>query len=775
LINSAEALIRDIAAELTGRRVENMSPQELDRWLSTCRVEAQHKPVVLTPDPKGEREIADEPSWDYTFTVATSATARPEVGFPVSWVGALPRPYPQPAAGTTDRRLEVDFVRGKTTATRTIRFTTDKSASDVVDSKTLLATALYRGHLYASETNVTLVGAPTREWVYTPPRDEAAFVIRTGVSARAGAVTILIDLSRSMTDPVNPSEPKGRSRLGEAKKGLEQLLPKLPEGTRITLAYFYGDNTVTPIVERFAPAVTLDGTNWERVYKLVRDVKEEDVKKNGESTPLALAIRKLLHKETGKPFWPSDWSGSRTLIVLTDGDDNWESVYKTDAGNYALAGLLGTDDDVHLHMVFFGLNSAEEKKLEVKAAEQFKILTQPDRFLDKERTPAVVWTGIEDAKQLADLCQRVMLPQFPFRNENDKGRLYRLEASIRGSTVTATPRLQAGVYKFWGNQLRVPQELQLRPGDRVMLDTRRDNPNAKPELFLPEYGFETASELGRPRNSTGTAATGGIRGTLPLLKLDNGSNYADLSAVMTLEPIGRRRDPSLLDVTRPRFVWFDSDYADGKPAEKGLKPCLRIENRWPLWAPAWNLTMSRWAHAGSDVKTVRHPLFTGYWLDSYPVAQASFPINLNDLPGSLARMKDKTANIGDVRVTLLDITREKDPVPGFPPGEYLTVRFKYGKPGDYIFVRPGNFKGPEQPYKLYERHVYYDEPARYTARFGPVYDTDPNKDITLDVYSIADLKELSKQASRSVEVRLPPGPLPTNGMPQELEIQPRKE
>jgi hypothetical protein len=777
LVASAESLIRTSATELTGRPVENMSPGELDRWLASCRAEAARRPVVLNLTAAREQEVADELSWEFALSLTAAAADRPAVGFPVSWLDAPGKPFPQAAPGTLGRRLERSLVDGLPQASRKVRFIAAEQPRNDVPPGSLTTSVLYRGNIYQNPTAVTLVGAPTREWIYNPPQGDACFAVRAGIGDRTGAVTILIDLSRSMTDPVNENDPKGRSRLGEAKKGLEQLLQKLPEGTKITLAYFYGDKTITQIVERFAPPVTLDGTNWEKLYKLFRDVKEDDVKKNGESTPLAGAILKVLHKDAGKPFWPSDgWSGARTLIVLTDGDDNWESVYKTDAGSYALDALLATEDDVHLHLVFFGLNTAEEKKLEEKAMAQFKVLTNRDRFLKQHRTPAELLSGIEDARRLADVCQRAMLPQFPFYNE--KGKSFRLEATIPGSTVTATPPLPAGIYDFWG--LRGSQSLQLRPGDRVMVQTHRDDVKDKPDLYLPTYAFETADKLGFPQNSAGTEATAGIRATIPELKLVNKSNDADISMVMTLEPIGARRALERLNVTRPTFVWFDAAYADGKLPDKGFIPGMRIENRiedptrkWKaLWAPAWNLTLSRWAPAGIDLQSVRHPAVTGYWLDEWPVPAASFPLNLNELTGS-SSLPEKSVSVHDSLVTLRSVTVEKFAPAGGPEGDYLTVRVKYAKPGEFVFVRPGNIKGGDQLFQLYERHVYYDSHSLYTARFGPLRDTDPNKNITLDLYSVADLKEAA--AKRAVTVRMREGALKEYGMPQELEIQPRRE
>ena len=133
-----------------------------------------------------------------------------------------------------------------------------------------------------------------------------------------------------------------------------------------------------------------------------------------------------------------------------------------------------------------------------------------------------------------------------------------------------------------------------------------------------------------------------------------------------------------------------------------------------------------------------------------------------------------TVRVRDTEVTLLSIPSiEEYGAAGLPKGQYLTIRMKYGKPGELVYLRPGNLRGTDQPFTIYEHHTYYDTQARYTARFGPI-DADTNKDITLDLHAVADLKATSEKQARSVTVRLPAGSLKTIEMPQELEVAPRK-
>jgi hypothetical protein len=792
LVSSAQALILEDAAELTGRPAENLSPGELDRWLSDCRTEAARRPIVLNLSAESDHMVTDEKSWTFGFSMTVPDKDKENVGYPVSWLNAPPLPYPQAAPDSILRRVERDFIGGKSSASRQVKFTAKdspdnkKSPVNAAEPGKLTSTALYRGHLYQQPTLVSLVGAPTREWIYTPPQGQACFAVQANRADVAGAVTILLDRTQSMNTEIELPNGVKVKRFKEAKDGLELVLKQLDRGTKVTLAYFYGDESRdNPTIKPYGPTITMDGDNWKDVHAKFIE-KETAI---GDSTPLAGAIREVLAKDNVKEFWPENFTGSRTLIVLTDGEDNWGTVIRDgkvafenkypdrkEPGEIVLNALQNTPlEDVNLHIIFFGATSKQDRKEIERAMKQFEPITLKSNLRvntdrDQLRTPGQLWDGVVDAKTLAKTCRQAMLPRFPYKNKIDGKYVEKLEASLREEFgIRPTLPLKSSSYQVEG--LREPQSVLLRPGDRLLCQARLRNEAL--ELFLPPYAYETISKANSlyPRASSGTDTVKGIYGTIPELTKVERANFVDLSLTVTLEAIGERRAENLLEVTRPIFAWFDAKYEDGKPAQY-----LSVENRSPLWAPGWNLKLDQWEPGTVNFKKSRHPIVQGYWLDVFPVPDASYPVNINDLPNSMTDLsKQLKTRVRESDVTLLEITREEYSDAKLPRGEYLTVRINYGKPGEPVIVRPGNLKGINQPYELYERHLYYDSHARYTARFGPISDNELNKKITLVLYSVAGLKDASMMNSRWLTFRFPAGDLETLTMPQELTAPPRKE
>lgn len=759
----AVKLLIDSAEELVRGNDPNMSPTEIDRRLADARAERARVPASLDLFAPPERTIADEPSWEFAFRVTPSPKAA--IGFPVYWLTPPGLPYTQPNPGASARKLEAGFVEAKNPeVTQTTPFAGVPRTADVTTPGKLTTTVLYRGHRYEKVTDVLLAGTPTLDWRYTPPKGDAAFAVIAPRELVAGTVTLVIDLSGSMGQPVPGTNKK---RIQETIDAIEKMLDDLPQNTTLTIAAFWG----TPGVDdtRVEPIPGVAKLLWRAEANQKGDVlaavKKHAAPVDSAHTPLAKSVARVLDKEFGKRYWPAAATGTRTLIVLTDGADTSD---KDAAGQVILDNLLTTPEDTAFHLIFFGLDAADTKAVET----QYRVLEDRLRYRN-DRTPARLWRGVRDANALADALKRAMLPQILYQRdvvaENRKVR-GRLQVTLPGEGLyRRTPALAPGVYDLFGFQRS--QRLELRPGDRVLLRGRKFGEEF--DLSIPAFAFETADDgkNPRPRTTTRTEGGTGIHMTIPALALDPYTEACDLKLVATLEPLEGAKDRLLLKAPTPEFAWFDVVYADGKPAEKGIKPGLRVQNRPGLLAPAWDLTAVQWDRNRNN-ESARRPAVTGYWVEGLPATLDRYPVDLKNPQQTPL----KVSAVRGHRVEPIGFTIEKNPDAELPPGDYLTVRLKYGEPGKPVFLRPGKLKGTNQPFALHERHLYFDGIARYTARFGPLEKADLEGGVDLELYAVSEIKERATGSARSATIRFPQEqPLPTFPLSGELTLYPAKE
>jgi hypothetical protein len=579
----------------------------------------------------------------------------------------------------------------------------------------------------------------------------------------SGPVTLLIDFSGSMLEKVPGTN---RRRLDEVHDALGAVLDELPVNTTLTLAVFWGKVNAQR-VEPVKGAIKL-------VWRGIQDQKDEVMKavkarvpELATNTPLARSVEQVLSRPGADAFWPALVSGVPTLVVLTDGADNWD---KENAGARVRKALLDAPwGDTAFHLIFFGLDPNDA----AVAEEQYRVLEDDREFLAEGLTPPRLWQGVNDARALALGLRQAMLPQIPYQGdpapvaERPRGRLH---LTLLGEGLFRPSRgLAAGSYDLGG--LRSPQRLRLDPGDRLVLQARPRGDRF--ELFIPPTAFTTAESKGLPR-ATGQERFGnGVHLTVPGYGLDPKMGSSDLKLTTTLEPLNGVPAGPVLATPRPAVAWFDVEYADGKPAEPGLRPCMRVVNRPGLVAPAWDLAVTQWDlnRAGATGTAVRRPAVTGYWFGTLPAPAGRIPVDLRR-PGEAATPTPRLTVRGEAVEVLGVSVEEVKPVVGgdpaqLPEGMYLTVRLRYAGPGRYVFLRPGALKGPNQRVELHERHLYFDPERRYTARFGPLDQADLNAVVDLDVFAVADLKG-SADGTYSATVRLTDRPIASHPLPDEL-------
>jgi hypothetical protein len=803
LIQSAGMLIQHVAENVN--QSSTLRLEELKPWLAAQMQELERQPVELLITAEQQKVVVDEKTIDFPFSI--SVPNRPgEIGFPLSWVEPPAEVVAQPKPELIQPRIERSLQTGQAVVTRHVRFDLPGKPTAKQLAGRLVSRVLYRGQVYEKPTQFTRVELPSREWVYHPPPqgkdDKAAFAIQADESDVAGTVTILIDLTNSMNEPVRSGS--DQSRLAAAKLALIRLLigdetsnntsNRLPNGTWVTLAYFYGDEQRKVVTtERLGRPgqfpVQLNSGNRKELAFLV-----EKMIASGESTPLAGAIQQVLLASNRDKFWPSrmQTTGTRTLIVVTDGIDNWgeftnrktlktyPSVYRDaegktiQPGSLALEALLGTGkEDVKLHIVFFGMDDQEV----TEAKGQFKDLTVESKFnvFMPPRTPARLLSE-RDAEGLKRYCYEALLPRFPYRLEGSTGNRDRLGPTLPvDDNLLPSPALPAGNYRLWDpNDLEAPQKLELRPGTRVMVQAKRAR-DGRFEFHLPPY----AEKLSEKYQLPAAKIPKGLSVVVPDIKLGHPLEGTWMKLVACLERDGEQKATDLLDVTRPLndFVWFEFTDPDGQPA-----PHLRIENRWHMWSPTWELTADRWDLAQRDRSSVRRPTLTAYWLGKQaPTPAGDFRVELPRVDTALPQL-NQLYRVGQSEVKLLSVDVEEfhpddSKLRGLPKGRFLTIRVQSTKPGapttpgERVFLMASGWNGIDQPWVLHQHHAYYDAYGRYTARLGPVLETMRPETVKFTFYALDSLK----QASHEISLRLRPNePLPDGKAMPKLTQEPNQ-
>jgi hypothetical protein len=736
---------------------DRMPAAELDRRLALCRAARDREPVALEIRSAPDLDVADDPEWRFSFEIARRT--RGAVGFPVYWLKPPGEPYARPEPSHSARAAargladsDGSSVRGPTT-----RFKPAARPGERVKPGELVTTVLYRGQQYERPTRVHLAGTPTLDWNYNPPAaaEPAAFFATADKSAVAGSVTILLDVTKSMNQQAGTT---GKAKFTVACLALDKVLSGLPAKTTVTIVPFWGDAARSKFTADPHPGLTqiewlAEDRQREKVMDYVRAFKVV-----GDSTPIARSVLKVLGRKDEGMYWKPDASGVRNLIVLTDGEDNWDA----DAGKLILDALLREDGpDTALHLFFFPMEGEESER----AKKQFEVLTRDAiRFKPGVRTAPELFWDQQDADALAEKLRGAVLPRVHYRREETAGGRQAGWVTValdREQTFKPTPPLAPGLYDLWG--LRNLQRLHLDPGERVLLKAVPVGPG-KFELAIPPTGYEVAKLFGRPVESAGGPKGGGTHLAVQEIRPHEQTGSYDLRLTATMEP-SRYEPVTLLKTPRPLFAWYDVEYADGKPAADGLYPTLRVANRPGLLAPAWTLGLLRWDHRITRDEN-RTPRVTGYWVAELPPVAARHAVDLRTLDPNAA---------GPVRVSIEPVEAGES---ALPAGDYLTVRMTYPTKADRVFVRAENLKGTAQRLVLHERHLYFDGPDRadrpclYTARFGPLDPAEKAGKVDLEVYAVAAFQEQAAKTGRRLTVAVPRVSKDEVVLPDRLELHP---
>ncbi|HEY2783832.1 MAG TPA: hypothetical protein VGJ05_02555 [Fimbriiglobus sp.] len=654
----------------------------------------------------------------------------------------------------------------------------------------VVADVYFRGQMLRTNTEISLQRRP--EWVVSnvlPSHKEGAMIaIKSDDDVTPGAISIVLDLSGSMD-----TKAEGKTRHELAVNTLLDILNSFPEGKfpSVSLRVFglHHDKSADQSVAAKTRASKIEQV-FPRVGHPPARMAPADV------AELKSSCRQLLNE---KPIWftplvhamseglrdgfPEDYSGPKTLLVLTDGMDTWhgEIVFKnsgmekatSEAEKRAIIAKVKADVDelnraqVPIHIVFFSANDGnrdQEDAEEAVAREQFSAVP-------KFKAPGQLWSA-KDAKALSEKLAILMRPK------------PRLETEVGGALAegippfgmpTNRPNDPPSALRWYGKQmdggikpeagdyvLTLPgldrsyrQRVAFSDGDRLLVRIVKTESGVRfrRELFYESYKPNPdRTNADMPR----LAKTDDWLMAVPQNYIVHSNATASLSQMVGLE-YRKDLDPGLdgtIKQIKPKLIWWDvSRSGPAEPTWYG-----RVENLSGYPTPTWQLRMDNWPFAAGIFGPYAEPKLKAWavaklsGLNPDPVFadRLTLPVSATEeIAGSL---KDRTGRTVPIRVTAerVDVrttTRERS-VENVTRQPCVVVRIDYPKDRDVFAIARVKRKADGSPLVLeFDEHRYYRKANGYTAIFGPVSDNDValGVEVEIELVSIPDLKAACPQ------------------------------
>ncbi|MFL5339344.1 MAG: vWA domain-containing protein [Gemmataceae bacterium] len=658
-----------------------------------------------------------EPTRLVTESIRTSAdfvlTPPPGhvVGIPV-WRGQASSPLRLAVTADADFKTVPEFAGPKPPADVRRELAADilvKSGDSNAGGRLALE-LVYRGHLITGQTDVAVNSKHSAMWVYNPPEGKAAFAVVAKSDVRPGTVMIILDTSTSM---ILDDFGKPINKFKNALDALEAVLKELPPQTNVGLARFSG--RTDPAIELVRDVAVHDFQNKpENLRNLIDKLRKDSC--NSQVTPLARAIKQVMEG----PYLKQS-TGFKTLLVLTDGEDNYDgrNAFKV------VQDAMGTED-VTLQMVLF--DAGKEEKAAIDQFEHIRDLPTPGRL----------W-HTADKDTLVGYLRNAMQPHIRVYRKNNQT----LEPSIhknggRGVRVPApgdnlegwSPALEPSLYylRAFGES---PSRVELEPGDRLYLELRTQNGLLKmvPYRYTQEIAKRAPTRV-EPQQQPGRD---GIRLAVPqcILK-DRRDSKMELELTVMMDRYHDDIDIARMD--RPGFAWFEVRTRDQKLDEPPQTVNIINLDRYP--APTWKLQVPVWPASKGEVNVEQYaavPVISAWWLDTFPAPAGRLPRDVK-VPlvqdAGPQKLHHRTIGVEGDEVTIENVRIEN---------HTLIVQAQHPK-NRPIFIRAnGLVDRPE--FDLKQAHFFYDEVGRYTAKFGPVETLTEKTPFVLEVHSLKRLKD----------------------------------
>jgi hypothetical protein len=552
-----------------------------------------------------------------------------------------------------------------------------------------------------------------------PAHAEAALQFAPGYGY--GAVSIVLDFSGSMNEPLGPGQKE--KKIESVKNALTQVLKGIPAGTHLSLLVFGRESEVPQL-------------NWIRASKVWTGEAAEQTElltktfalPPKHTSPIVEAISKARREG-----FPRGFTGPRVLLALTDGDDT-EFAKKPELHRLHNTANIPlwlkrefAGSGIEVNVAFFSTNKTEIDN----ASGQFRIF--------QELEPPGRFTNVRQAADLARMLEEALGPRMRLSHNGNlvKLKLFRngqpVMLSYRGlpATMPAEDLLWGRVdlsdpdgQVFQASVRSLPKfQLHLRPGERMLLRVYRD---AIDEYIVERALFANLSRKFEPASQTRIANRDWLAAVLQN-KIWN--QQGKLEQIITVEhKQNRHLGNNILEHVRPGFFWMEVTRANEKTPLAQMH--WNMEYGYP--APAFHLEASKFTVNDT-------PRLSAWWIDeAYPdEASGGYAFGYKQVVGAVG---GKALFVGDAAVNVEKVKKESRLVT-VGPGQRkerscLVVELKYTPGPPRVWVQPLGF--------IYhgEEHHYNTKAGRYTAIFWS--DQELAEPVRLNLISLAYFKSKAR-------------------------------
>lgn len=618
---------------------------------------------------------------------------------------------------------------------------------------------LYRGQRIEKATPINLHRLPETV-VYSQP-----VMLKSGIAVRAapqvhqqfapdnGAVAIVLDCSGSM----GPKEGVKYDRdtpckYHEATGALKKVLQKLPDGV-----------TLSVIVYSHEGKVAGKPKNSEEIDQLIELIRPPSVWRRDQLGGLMDRVEPLVPwNETPvvRSMWrakregfPDNFRGFKTLVVLTDGEDN---LFERDrqlnpTGNAKIA------DYINKEFAGFGL-VVNIVGFKVAAEEKARFQEQFQDVIEKQLPLKGKFYTVENTNELVDKLGRDLKQSLRFKIEREGGGFITEmpEDGFSVSRDTESDRwvsLEPGPYKVRVQTNRIlEQRIHLARGDFMLVSVAPDGLSFERIVMGDDYS------RWRPNMEN--------YGWLMTVLQNQLKPDRSMEMLLSLENRKDRAPKSgTLQQIRPRYTWIEV-----KPQGTEEPIAVRWGDMSGYPAPAWSVNVPFWPSRSGAAEAAK-PLVTAWWnWEEDPpraatlkrAAGADFQNHFKGRETSLGAEVDK--------VVIDSVTIEERPIETKPGVKEqvscLVVRVNH-PPGKPVWVQLDGLEIQGQ------EHHFFAQASKYTGIFWAVKkDVAQDKLLALDLFSLERFKRTPTTSRMELKFDEPPDTRPRpKTIPELVEVK----